>query len=88
MGDPFEFHKMRIEELEAENARLREALTPSADTKRAYMGEFTIERDTVDDDGNPGVDRIPVPWTTVKQIMVAIFSRAAAPRDRTEAVDV
>lgn len=57
---------------------LREALTPSRDTKAAYSGEFTITRSWV---GPLGVDvheKIPVPWTTIKEIMGAIRDRGMA----------
>lgn len=82
-----------IEAIEAENARLKEALTPSGDTKAYYSGEFTIavERD-VNEDYEPEDDgkvdpyqHIMVPWTTIKQIMAAIRARAAlmTPADAT-----
>ena len=53
----------------AEIKRLREALTPGAETKAAYMGEFQFRLDDC-----PTVN---VPWTTIKQIMAAIRARAA-----------
>lgn len=66
---------------------LREALEPSAGTKAAYIGEFTIaverhvdEDDEVDDETEGHADpyeHITVPWTTIKQIMAAIRARAA-----------
>jgi hypothetical protein len=57
------------------------ALTPSADTKAAYIGEFAfnIETLSLDEDGEP-VDctrRVEVPWSTIKEIMAAIRDRAA-----------
>lgn len=69
----------------AEAERLREALTPSAETKAAYIGEFTIaverrfnDDGEVDDDseGSDPYDHIAVPWTTIKEIMAAIRARA------------
>ena len=63
----------------------REALTPSAETKAAYTGEFTFPFEIVgeDEDGfpEPHAISIPVPWTTIKEIMAAILARAlyAAP---------
>ena len=70
--------KDRIEELEAENARLREALTPSGDTKAEYTGEFHISvYDAEDEDGNEIWRKVPVDWTTIKAIMAAIRNRAA-----------
>lgn len=79
----------RISTLEAENAaqaerikRLEEAVTPSGDTKAAYMGEFSFPLTMRDDDGDEFDAKIPVPWTTIKEIMAAIRARAAMePRD-------
>ena len=55
----------------AEIERLKAALTPSEETKAAYMSEFqfpsTIER-TYNE---------TVPWATIKEIMAAICARAA-----------
>lgn len=59
---------------------LEEALTPSGDTKAAYIGEFkfTIEVEEPDEVGEMNtVDReIVIPWTTMKEIMAAILARA------------
>lgn len=62
--------------LRAENGRLRAALTPSAETKRCYIGEFSfVERDGNDEEIGP---RVTVPWTTIKKIMAAIRAHAAS----------
>ena len=56
-------------ELAAANAReagLREALTPSGDTKAAYMGEVK----------DPETKRM-VSWTAIKMVMAMISARAA-----------
>ena len=57
-----------------------EALTPSAATKCAYAGEFQFseERHAYDGSGNleSYTHRNSVPWTTIKEIMAAIKSRA------------
>ena len=68
-------------ERSSENARLREALTPSGHTKAAYHGEFDFNiTDTVfDPDAEEFIEvqrKIYVPWTTVKEIMAAILARA------------
>jgi hypothetical protein len=55
----------------AENARLREALAPSAATKHAYFGEFKFYFETAEE----GI-KVDVPWTTIKEIMAAILARA------------
>lgn len=65
-----------IRELKAENARLREALTPSAETKAAYMGEFQFNLPDLDEDGNEYTRHVNVPWTTIKEVMELIFNRA------------
>lgn len=59
-----------IATLKAERDRLREALTPSGDTKAAYMGEVECACPTE-------TWRHHVPWTTTKAIMAMIRARAA-----------
>lgn len=61
---------------QAEIERLREALTPSADTKAAYIGEFSFTV-TLRAGNQEDYRRIEVPWTTIKEIMAAISERAA-----------
>lgn len=68
----------------AEVVRLREALTPSADTKAAYIGEFQFDIMLTDDFGKERPHEVTVPWTTIKEIMAAIAARAAlAPAKET-----
>lgn len=74
------FDAARDTEDTATIAALREALAPSGDTKAAYMGEFYVRLPDWDDDGNEVVREINVPWTTIKEIMAAIFARAALAR--------
>jgi hypothetical protein len=62
---------------DAEIARLREALTPSEETKRAYWGEFEISVDDYDETGREVARRVSVPWFVIKEIMRAIALRAA-----------
>lgn len=57
-------------------ASLVEALTPSADTKAAYIGEFAFTV-TLRAGNHEDYRRIEVPWTTIKEIMAAIYDRAA-----------
>jgi len=60
---------------QAEIKRLKEALTPSADTKAAYIGEFSFGVTlTAGDEEDYRI--IQVPWTTIKEIMAAISERA------------
>lgn len=68
-----------IEALQQRVERLTEALTPSGDTKAAYMGEFAfnVMVDSIDeDDDEPVPMQVYVPWTTIKEIMAAISARA------------
>lgn len=69
------------EATEAQLAKAVEALTPSGETKAAYIGEFSFMIDEVvtSDDGDEVENRreVTVPWTTVKEIMAAIRARAA-----------
>src|SRR5690349_15775184 len=57
----------------AEIERLRAAMTPGAETKAAYIGEFFIKV-VVDHDelGDDITMQIPIEWTTIKEIMAAI----------------
>lgn len=68
----------RAEKAEAEAKALREALTPSASTKAAYIGKFSFSYEAgVDEFGDDLIfDNVSVPWTTIKEIMAAIRSRA------------
>lgn len=56
--------------LRAEVERLTEALTPSCDTKAAYMGEIHCDCPTEN-------WKHFVPWTSIKEIMAMIRARAA-----------
>lgn len=60
----------------AEVQRLREALTPSAETKAAYIGEFSFQFPTWSESGEEVVMTPTVPWVTIKGIMAAIRARA------------
>ncbi len=72
----------------AERDRLREALTPSSDTKAVYNGEFTFPIEYTDADGDPQTEDVMVPWTTVKDVMAMIRRRADAPKlDLEEAAE-
>jgi len=63
---------------EAELVRLREALTPSGNTKAEYSGEFSISvYDGEDENGGEQWRKVLVDWTTIKAIMAAIKARAA-----------
>lgn len=65
-------------------ARLTEALTPSGDTKAAYMGEFEFIVFGMNDDGEECSHKITVPWTAIKEIMAAIKARAALQENANE----
>lgn len=71
--------------LTSEVERLRAALTPSAETKAAYWGEFHFTEHYLDEDGNDADRKITVPWDTVKQIMAAILARAALQQETNDA---
>lgn len=63
--------------LKADYERLRAALTPSAETKAAYIGEFHFTEESYDEDGQVYYRKVAVPWTIIKEIMAAISARAA-----------
>lgn len=66
--DPTAIAATRIAELVKERDALLNALTPSEETKAAYMGEFQFRLGDC-----PTVN---VPWVTIKQIMAAILAHA------------
>ena len=68
----------KITALQAENERLREALSPSGATKCAYSGEFYFQIREVDEDGDETNSSVMVPWTTIKEIMSAVIARAGS----------
>ena len=59
-------------------AALEQALTSSEETKKAYMGEFSIPLPERDEDGTEYIRQVNVPWTTIKGIMFAIMAFADA----------
>jgi len=70
-------HLRRLSALEAENKRMREALTPSDGTRAAYIGEFQFAFPAFDGEGNDHEYTPNVSWTTIKQIMARILNRSA-----------
>jgi hypothetical protein len=54
-----------VKALREENARLKEALTPTAWTKGLYIGEFEFMAPS-------GRRKYAVPWDTIKEIMAKI----------------
>ena len=57
----------RIRKLKAENKALREALTPSTETKRAYWGSDDVD--------------IPSSWHEIKAVMRHVRERADTPKE-------
>lgn len=62
--------------LEQRYEALTNATTPSAETKGAYIGEFSFVIQEMDEDGEERPRKVTVPWTTVKEIMAAIRTEA------------
>lgn len=67
--------KAQLAERDGQLLALRGALTPSTDTKVAYMGEFRMNV-RLRLDGDEELRTIYVPWTTIKEIMAAIRNLA------------
>lgn len=61
--------------------RFIEALTPSSETKAAYIGEFSFRAHESNDVGEEFTRSFTVPWTTIKEIMKAIRKRAGIDGD-------
>lgn len=70
------YHDLSLAHLRGKIDRLQEALTPSGETKVAYIGEFNFDIDDWDEHGQERSRNVVVPWTTVKEIMGAIRARA------------
>jgi hypothetical protein len=66
-----------IEPVIEENERAVEALTPSGETKAAYLGEFKMPIVRVDECGDEYTESVTVSWDVIKEIMSAIRARAA-----------
>jgi hypothetical protein len=80
-------HKDTVRKLIARIAELERALTPSRETKAAYIGEFkfSVTRQQEMEDGLYSLDyneEVTVPWPTIKAIMAAILARAALPEEK------
>lgn len=75
--------QMMLADAYCQHRRLIEALEPSGSTKYAYSSEFHFFKTLsgYDEDGDPieEVVEVTVPWTTIKDIMAAIRSRAITP---------
>jgi hypothetical protein len=65
-----------VKRVSAERDALIEALTPSAGTKGAYIGEFGMPVVYRNDDGEEATAQVSIPWTTIKEIMEFIRTRA------------
>ena len=69
-----------VDELRLRLNSLMEALTPSAATKAAYIGEFSFAtHEFYDENGDMVVQGVTVPWATIKDIMKVIVNRARGP---------
>jgi hypothetical protein len=71
-----EIVKAEWDRLRIKNEKMRAALIPSAETKAAYIDEFHFDISDTDEDGDEIICQIYVPWTTIKEIMAAIYTRA------------
>jgi hypothetical protein len=70
-------HKQHVDRLKAKLYQLQEVLTPSADTKGAYSGEFYVKRHTESSEDSEGyTEKFMIPWTTIKDIMKMMRERA------------
>lgn len=86
--------RMRIDLETAERWRdsLREALTPSGDTKAAYAGEFherievanPMHEGNEDDEPETITQSVPVSWTTIKEIMATILARSSLSQNQEQ----
>ena len=61
--------------------RTHAALTPSVETKAAYMGGFQFRFPAYDADGIERMFTPNIPWTAIKEIMSAIAEHALTTAD-------
>jgi len=74
-----DFYQVQIEAVAARCRSLVDALTPSADTKAAYIGEIKFTVSTgFEEDGCEVWQDITVPWTTIKDIMAMVLAYTAS----------
>ncbi len=69
----------RATEAEGIVERARLALTPSSVTKAALLGEFKFNEERFDGMGESYVVDVTVPWTTIKDNMLALAKLAGVP---------
>ena len=72
----------KIDSLEQQLAAYRAALTPSSETKAAYIGEVEFKQDYFDEDGEEQTEVILVPWTSMKEFMAIIRGYAKAKMEK------
>ena len=68
--------------LQGQISAYRAALTPSSETKAAYIGEVEFKQDYTDEDGEEHVESILVPWTSMKEFMGLIRGYAKAKMEK------
>lgn len=56
----------------------KDALTPSAETKAAYIGEIDWAEERIDEDGEGHLEAVTLPWTSMKEFMALIRGYAKA----------
>ena len=56
----------------------RNALTPSSETKAAYIGEIEWTREAFDENGESEIETLSIPWTSMKEFMAMIRGYAKA----------
>ena len=67
----------KLREAEAENARLRAALTPNAETKAVYVNKVKIAVDmTYHEDSCTIRQDVHIPWTAIKGVLALIRKQA------------
>ena len=75
----WEHMEEEIKALLASHNALVEAVTPSAETKIAFISEFSFRPSGyIANKYSDAMERVIVPWVTIKEIMNAIKQRAEA----------
>jgi septal ring factor EnvC (AmiA/AmiB activator) len=61
-----------LKEKDRELGAYKNALSPSSETKAAYIGEIEWTRSNINDDGEEELEILSLPWTEMKEFMALI----------------
>ena len=81
-GEILEELKAAMQAKDRELAAYKGALTPSSETKAAYIGEIEWREEYIDEDGEGHLETVVIPWTSMKEFMALIRGYAKATMEK------